>query len=194
MPLIPTGYERLLPPNTQVAVHASRRAVAQMLSGRVLDLGGADVPPHHAPTITDPDVLSSSTAPTTRGSSSWRSGKSRFDHVVAVCALSRTTDLDATLAAVKTVLAPGGRLHFVEPVSTSGRVRTLSRLARPVVAAAAGFHLERNVVQEIRDAGFTICDIHRERSTTWKWPFQHIAWGSARISIAATPSGPDTTS
>ncbi|HUW01182.1 MAG TPA: hypothetical protein VMW08_02395 [Acidimicrobiales bacterium] len=193
MPLIPTGYERLLPPNTQVAVHASRRAVAQMLSGRVLDLGGAasHLTMHRRSQIQTSVVLDSPDDPRLV---ELAEGKSRFDHVVAVCALSRTTDLDATLAAVKTVLAPGGRLHFVEPVSTSGRVRTLSRLARPVVAAAAGFHLERNVVQEIRDAGFTICDIHRERSTTWKWPFQHIAWGSARISIAATPSGPDTTS
>jgi len=165
-----------------MAVHTGRRAVAQTLSGRVLDLGGAEShrTMHRRSQIETCVVLD---GPDDERLVELATRESGFDHIVAICALSRAADLDATFAAVKAVLAPGGRLHFVEPVSTSGRIRTLSRLARPVVAAAAGFHLERNVVQEIRDAGFTICDIHRERSATWKWPFQHIAWGSARISV-----------
>ncbi len=154
------------------------------LEGRVLDLGGSDShrTMHRRASIEHCVVLDGPDDPALFALA--RSDE-RFDHVLAVCAFSRADDVEATLAAVSTLLEHDGRLHFVEPVSTSSRVRTASRLARPVVTAASAFHLDRNVVREIRAAGFTICDIHRDRSTALRWPFQHVAWGSARHSIPA---------
>lgn len=179
LPLIPTGYERLLPPTAQMAVHARRRDLAARAQGRVLDLGGSE---SHRTMYrgTGPDEVEVLDGPDLDAVTALADAGRRFDHVVSVCTIVRAEDESALLGAVGRLLDDDGRLLFVEPVPTGGRLRPLSRLAGPIAQVAGGFHLGRDPVQSIRDADLTICDVRRDRIAALRWPFHHLASGSAR--------------
>jgi ubiquinone/menaquinone biosynthesis C-methylase UbiE len=84
-----------------------------------------------------------------------------FDAVVTTCTLCSIPDPGAALAEMKRVLAPGGRLVFIEHGrSPDARVLAWQDRLTPVwKRLAGGCHLNRRIDALIVAAGFTITDI-----------------------------------
>jgi len=81
-----------------------------------------------------------------------------FDTVIATLVLCTVGDLAASAAEVRRVLAPEGRLLFLEHVRSDGpRMGPLQdRLERPWMAIADGCHCNRRTVPALRAAGFEV--------------------------------------
>ncbi|MEM6990922.1 MAG: class I SAM-dependent methyltransferase [Myxococcota bacterium] len=82
-----------------------------------------------------------------------------FDAVVSSLVLCSVSDLPGTLAELHRVLAPGGRLVFVEHVADDarpGRLRWQRRLEPVWKRLVGGCHLTRRTHDAIADAGFVV--------------------------------------
>jgi ubiquinone/menaquinone biosynthesis C-methylase UbiE len=86
-----------------------------------------------------------------------------FDTIVTTWTLCSIPELDAALAEMRRVLAPGGRLLFVEHGrSPDRRVRAWQDRLTPLWRRlAGGCHLNRSIDEVIRAAGFRITRIER---------------------------------
>jgi SAM-dependent methyltransferase len=83
------------------------------------------------------------------------------DAVVCTLTLCSVPSPERTLAEVRRVLRPGGRLLFLEHVlsETDARLAAAQALLDPMqVAAADGCHLNRRTLETIRAAGFASVD------------------------------------
>jgi ubiquinone/menaquinone biosynthesis C-methylase UbiE len=89
------------------------------------------------------------------------------DTVVSTLVLCTVADLAATLAEIRRVLAPGGRLILIEHVRAANpRLRGWQdRLHGPWMAFAEGCHCNRDTVAALRDAGFGTAQL---QVTRWK--------------------------
>jgi SAM-dependent methyltransferase len=182
-PLVPTGYERTLPPGVQATVRARRRAAAGRATGRVLDLGGSEA--HRRlwrSTDVDVTLLNGSGDPAVRRLAE---EDARFDTVFSVFQLASAPDLAATLARLARVLAPGGRLLFLEPGRLAGMAGRTQRLLAPAMAATAGWRLDRDVPMAVRRAGLTITDLDRHRVATTQWWLRSLVEGTAHHALDA---------
>lgn len=85
-----------------------------------------------------------------------------FDTVVAALVLCTVDDQAAALAEMKRMLAPRGRLLFLEHVRSPGWRGQAQAAFTPVWSRTlgAGCHLDRRTLDAIRDAGFVVdrCD------------------------------------
>jgi ubiquinone/menaquinone biosynthesis C-methylase UbiE len=91
-----------------------------------------------------------------------------FDAVVSTLVLCTVPDVPASLAEIRRVLKPGGRLVFLEHVRAapgSSLERWQNRLHRPWKAFACGCHCNRDLLASLADAGFTADAEHHE----WRW-------------------------
>lgn len=87
-----------------------------------------------------------------------------FDTIVCSLVLCSVGDLDATLARLLELLAPGGRLLFLEHVRGVGAVGRVQDLVNPVwQRLAGGCHANRDTLDAFRKAGFAITDCDRFR-------------------------------
>lgn len=85
-----------------------------------------------------------------------------LDDVVLCGALCARPDLDATIAELRRVLAPGARLEALEHVGRRGVIGRLQRLADPAYAALPGTcHIDHDVPAALRAGGFDILRIDR---------------------------------
>lgn len=194
--IIPTGYERTLPPEAQLLVRARRRALAGRGRGRLLDLGGADM--HR--TLWD-GAAHVSEATVLDGSGDRRLGElaaagERFDTVVSVFQLAASTDLDATLRAVRGVLADDGRVLFVEPGAQVGLPGRVQRLVAPSLGGLTGWRADRDIPMALRTAQLSVIDITRHRVPTLQLWLRQVLEGVAHHALApgagAVPvPGPD---
>ena len=186
--IIPTGYERTLPPELQLLVRARRRAVARRATGRVLDLGGAD---SHAALWDDrggvDDAVVLDGIGDVRLPALARSGE-RFDTVLSVFQLASADDLPAALRRIASVLADDGRLRFLEPGRLVGVGGRLQSLVAPPVGLLTGWRVDRDIPQALRDAGLSVTDIERHRVPTLQWWLRLLNEGSAHHALA--PSAP----
>jgi SAM-dependent methyltransferase len=88
-----------------------------------------------------------------------------FDTVVSTMVLCTVDDPARALDEIARVLAPGGRLLFVEHVRAeagSRRLRWQLRLRRPWAAVAGGCDCTRDTVGSLERAGFELADVRRE--------------------------------
>ncbi len=111
------------------------------------------------------------------------------DTAVSAFGLVAADDPGALLAAVATLLAPDGRLRFLEPAPARGLARHLEHALAPLWAAAVGsrrpsptvaWRPDVDVPATIRRAGLTITDIERSTMPTLVAPLRHVALGVAR--------------
>ncbi len=182
--IIPTGYERTLPPEVQLVVRARRRALVRRGRGRVLDLGGADA--HRtlwagAGDVQSATVLDGAADPRLAGLAR---GPERFDTIVSVLQLAAAPDLDAVLARLRTVLADDGVLLFVEPSRLVGIAGRMQRLVAPPVGLLTGWRVDRDVPACLRSAQLSVTDVRRHRVATLQWWLREIVEGRAHHALA----------
>jgi SAM-dependent methyltransferase len=202
----PTGYERRLPPAALLVLRDRRRGLLGAASGRVLDLGGceAHVPLLGASGATSVVVL---TTPEERGarlrrraeeapidvdvrdaslvdlaSARQTSEAQQFDTIVSVLQLSREADLVTALRDVRELLAPDGRLLFIEPTIERGLTGRVQHLLGPATQLTSGRRPDRDITGCARAAGLLVTDCERLTMPTL-WPFRAFAEGVARIPL-----------
>lgn len=91
-----------------------------------------------------------------------RFGDGSFDTVVATLVLCTVPDLPAGLGAIRRLLAPGGRLLFLEHVRGVGLTERLQRAVAPAWRRlAGGCRLDRSTTHALREAGFVIDSLER---------------------------------
>lgn len=194
MNLIPTGYERLLPPGVQLVVRSRRRALAGRARGDVLDLGGAGA--HNSlwtpddPGPVDEIVRVDGTSDPALMALA-RSGR-RFDTVFSIFQLSAANDLSATLHRISRLLAPDGQILFLEPARAVGLPGHAQRIIAPVVGLATGWHVARDIPVSLRDAGLSVISIDRHRVTTIQWWLSRLVEGVAHHAVRAGDPPVDT--
>lgn len=188
--LIPSGYERTLPPGVQLTVRARRRTLAERAQGRVLDLGGAN--PHQdlwaeRSDVDEAVVLDGAGDP--RLLALARAG-APFDTVFSVFQLVSAPDLDATVRRIRDLLAPGGNLLFLEPARRPGLTGRFQAAIAPALAMATGWRIDRDVPLALRTGGLSVVDIERFSMPTTQWWLRVGILGRAHHAIpAARPDG-----
>lgn len=181
--IIPSGYERTLPPEVQLVVRARRRRLASRATGRVLDLGGAGTHQglwERMPAVDEVVVLG--------GGDDARLARlaadgARFDTVLSVFQLCAADDLGATLASVRQVLAEPGRLLFLEPARLVGAGGRVQSVLAPVYGRLAGWRPDRDIPMELRAARLSVTDVRRHRVTTLQWWVRRLVEGTAHHAL-----------
>lgn len=90
-----------------------------------------------------------------------------FDTVVSTLVLCTVAEPLRAIAEIQRVLAPGGRLLFIEHVlsETTGLRRWQRRLAEPWAAFAEGCRCDRDTLTHLREAGMHVAAV---RTDAWK--------------------------
>lgn len=194
-------YEPLMQA-TETGGNAERRAaVLARARGTVLELGagtGLNVP--HYPADIDL-ILSEPEAPMARRLLQRLQGSGRqarvvqapaeriplpdgtVDTIVCTLVLCTVHDLDATLAEIRRLLAPDGRLLFIEHVAAEAGSRLRrwqDRLERPWRRFAHGCHTNRATEQALRNAGFALENVEHGRMEA-ELLLQPLTWGTAKL-------------
>lgn len=109
-----------------------------------------------------------------------------FDVVVSTLVLCTVADVGRALAEVRRVLAPGGRLLFVEHVRSDDPrlARWQDRLRRPWAWLGGGCQCNRATVESIRAAGFELAEVARAE-------LPRAALAPLRIGVARRGAGGD---
>jgi ubiquinone/menaquinone biosynthesis C-methylase UbiE len=85
-----------------------------------------------------------------------------FDTVVAVLVLSAVPDQNRVIAEIRRVLKPGGRLLVLDHSRSSiAPVRWMQRIIDPIFARYARWHIARDLLSEVRSAGFALDETRR---------------------------------
>ena len=177
-PLLPTGYERSLPPSVQSTVRTRRRALARRARGRILDLGGSA---SHA-ALWDAEVVRLDGS-SDRTLVELAQADEQFETVFSVFQFAGAPDLAATLARVARVLAPDGRVLFIEPGRLPGIAGRSQRVLAPALALTAGWHLDRDIPMALRRAHLSVTDLERHRTATTQWWLRAVVEGSAHHAL-----------
>lgn len=87
-----------------------------------------------------------------------------FDAVVCALVLCSVTDLDGVLQQIRSVLKPGGTLHYFEHVASPGWRGRMQQLADATVwpRLSGNCHTHRDTERAIAQAGFTVHSARRE--------------------------------
>ncbi|MBI3965593.1 MAG: class I SAM-dependent methyltransferase [Chloroflexi bacterium] len=160
-----------------------RRDLLQRVAGRVLEVGvGTGVNLNHYPAAiellvaTEPDPFMLTRA-VRRAAKERRSVEllqslaeelpfqdAAFDAVVATLVFCTVADVRRALHEVRRVLRPGGSFFFIEHVRGSGWLGTLHDVIAPVWRyVGAGCHPNRRTELSVKEAGFDIVEVQRQR-------------------------------
>ena len=193
-------YEPLLGVSERNGLADLRAGLLARADGRTLELGaGTGLNLVHYPAEVTELVLSEPEAPMAarlerrvraRGLSAQvvRAGAEQlpfadasFDTVVATLVFCTVGDPERSLGEVRRVLAPGGRLLFLEHVRhpDAGRARWQQRLTPIQRRVACGCHLDRATSAAITQAGFVLDDERHEHFPKAPAILQPLAIGRA---------------
>lgn len=181
--LFAAAYDTALAPAERAGLADRRRRLLAQARGRVLEVGaGTGLNLAHYPAdvetldLLEPDAamrrrlarrLGEGTRPVTVHPASLADAPlepAAYDTVVCTLVLCSVPDLDAAVARIADLLAPGGALLFLEHGRAPRLRGRLQALATPLWRrAAGGCRLDRDVPVALRAAGFVIDDIDRLR-------------------------------
>jgi SAM-dependent methyltransferase len=188
------SYDRMTEGSERAGLAAERSALLADARGRVLEVGagtGRNVP-HYPPgadvTYTEPDPHMSnrlvargkSVVPATVAELPFADDS--FDTVVSTLVLCTVPDVPAALAEIRRVLAPGGRLLFIEHVRGEPGTRLerwQDRLNQPWRAVARGCNCNRDLVGAIETAGFAPDGVRCSREPFMPPLLRRLARGTA---------------
>ena len=194
-------YDRVLSPAERAGLTDRRRRLLAGATGRVLELGGgtglnlAHDPAGLEVTVLEPDgamrerllVRVPESAATVEVHEAAVEDApfpdESFDTVVSTLTLCTVDDLGRALAEVRRLLAPGGRLLFIEHVLATGLQGLAQRASAPVwTRVAAGCHPDRDILGAMRANGLAItdCDHFRMRLTADPLINQALQGGATR--------------
>lgn len=177
-------YDRVTAPAERAGLADRRRRLLAGATGRVLEIGGGtglNLPHYPAGlevTVLEPDgamrerllarvpEVAATVEVHDAGIESAPFADGSFDTVVSTLTLCTVPDLDRALAQIHRLLAPGGRLLFIEHVLASGLRGLAQRASAPVwTRVAAGCHPDRDILGAMRanDLAITDCDRFRIR-------------------------------
>ncbi len=174
-PIFSAVYRHLNAPNERTWLGPKRAELVSGLTGKVLEIGageGANVPHYRAAehvTLAEPDAsmrkrlekhVMHAPVPTSvvdAPAESLPFDDASFDAVVSTLVLCSVFEPDVTLAEVKRVLRPGGKLAFIEHVRKPGDEGRWQDRVRPVWSfLMGGCQLDRDSVRAIERAGFVV--------------------------------------
>jgi ubiquinone/menaquinone biosynthesis C-methylase UbiE len=195
-------YDRFLAASERNGLGDLRTELLAGLHGRVLEIGaGTGVNLQHYPrTGIDALVLTEPEAPMARRLEDRVAGSGRdaqvirasaddlpfgdgsFDAVVCTLVLCTVPSVERTLAELRRVLVPGGRLLFLEHVrhDDPARARRQDRWTPMQRRIACGCHLNRDTPALIARAGFTVDEVRRQHFPKGPSTVQPLAIGVAR--------------
>ena len=171
------SYDRFTAGAERNGLAAARHELLSRVQGRVLEIGagtGRNIdhyPPGHGVTFTEPDpymakrLHARGVEVVEAGAEALPFDDGSFATVVSTLVLCTVPDVPATLHELRRVLAPGGRLLFLEHVRAEEGSRTQrwqDRLHGPWHALACGCNCNRDLLATLAVASFTIHDLRRE--------------------------------
>jgi SAM-dependent methyltransferase len=179
--LFAAAYDPFVSRAERAGVADARQRLLADVQGRVLEIGagtGLNVehyPPETDVTYTEPDPHMAKRL-RARGVEVIEAGAERlpfaddsFDTVVSTLVFCTVPDVGASLREVRRVLAPGGRLRFLEHVRAergSKLERWQDRLHGPWHAVAGGCNCNRDLLASLAAGSFTVEELGFE---TWRF-------------------------
>jgi SAM-dependent methyltransferase len=171
-------YDPFLAAAERAGLGAAREQLLQQAHGRVLEIGtGTGINVDHYPpgvdvTYTEPDphmakrLRARGVEAVAAPAEALPFADASFDTVVSTLVFCTVPDVSAALREVRRVLAPDGRLLFLEHVRAhpgSRLERWQERLHGPWRAFACGCHCNRDLLGALAAAGFTTEEaVHEE--------------------------------
>lgn len=204
-PLFAAFYDRVSKAADAAGLARRRAALLADAKGRVLEVGagtGLNLP-HYGPDVSivvalEPDgAMRRRLEPLARDSAvavqvvdatleDAELEDGSFDTIVCTLVLCTVPDLRGALARIRTLLAPGGKVLFLEHVKTTGLRGMVQTVATPVWRhAMAGCRLDRDTPKALRDAGFVITDLDRFRTSPLDPFTAQMVQGRAQAKAAA---------
>ena len=179
-PLYAALYDRMCAPAEAAGLGERRRALLARATGRVLEVGagtGHNLPYYGAAdevVLIEPDGamrrrllvrLGDCPVPATvveGGIDDAALADASFDTVVCTLVLCTVPDPREAARRIRRLLAPGGRLLFLEHVRSPGWRGLAQRAVTPAwKRVVPGCHLDRDVTGDIRAAGLIVTDCER---------------------------------
>ena len=111
----------------------------------------------------------------------------RFDIIVSVLQISTAADAPALCRTLRSLLADGGELRFLEPTSVTGAAGAVQHALGPWMRRATGRRPDYDVPRLLRDAGLTISDCERFVVRAL-WPYRSFVEGVARFPYTTVES------
>jgi ubiquinone/menaquinone biosynthesis C-methylase UbiE len=196
-------YDRCFKVSEEAGLRDMRRDLLCQARGRVLELGSGtglnlELYPREgldSLVLTEPDPhmarqlrrrvaeIGASVELMEAGAESLPFADDSFDTVVVTLVLCTVPDQPAALREIARVLAPGGRLLFLEHVRSPepGLARWQDRLEKPWRFLGDGCHCNRDTVAAISTAGFELGELERPEFPKGVPIISPMAKGNARV-------------
>jgi SAM-dependent methyltransferase len=204
-------YDRICGPAEAAGLGDLRSSLLAGATGRVLEVGGgtganlAHYSGAESVTVLEPDLamarrleprLGECPVPATlvrAGIDDADLDEGSFDTVVCTLVLCTVPDLDRAVRHIERLLAPGGRVLFLEHTAAPGGWGVVQVLADPLwKRAVPGCHLHRDPVTALRRAGLLVDNYERVDLPLVRGLLSSGAVGSAVRPEVATPVSPGT--